>query len=229
MAALPADLVGKKKKTLVLVGVAAGLVVAAGGYFVWEKFLAAPPAVTAATTPPAAFPGKPPAVTPSEALNQIAAMPGAMVNKAQDVIATRRESEQGRVDAAVDGRELPDQRFLDTPLPGNLGGKSQPDPSAGQAPTMVRTESQLAPGIRMTTTDLVASAPVSEEFRAFASSARINGVFQGNPPRALINGRTYRAGETLDNILGVVFESVDADKKTITFKDRSGATITRKY
>jgi hypothetical protein len=33
----------------------------------------------------------------------------------------------------------------------------------------------------------------------------------------------------LDNILGVVFESVDADKKTITFKDRSGATITRKY
>jgi hypothetical protein len=75
----------------------------------------------------------------------------------------------------------------------------------------------------------MANAPVSDEFRAFVSAARINGVFQGNPPRALINGRTIRAGESADTILGIVFDSVDPDKKTITFKDRTGATITRKY
>jgi hypothetical protein len=111
-------------------------------------------------------------------------------------------------------------------LPGHLGGKPAPETPG---PTYVRTESQLAPGIKATTSELIANAPVSEEFRAFVAGARINGVFQGEPPRALINGRTVRAGEAVDNLLGIVFDGVDSEMKTITFKDRSGATITRKY
>ncbi len=221
---------GKKKKVLGLVIGAVGvLVLAAGGYIAWAFFLApTPPApepaapVAKATTPAA----KPAAVTPSETLNQIAAAPKQMIDKAQGVIAARRENEQQRVDAAVDGKELPEKRFLDTPLPGHLGGQ----PAAAPTQTAVKTETQLAPGIKVTTSsDLTASAPVSEEFRTFVSAARINGVFQGNPPRALINGRTIRAGEAADMVLGIVFDSVDPEKKTITFKDRTGATLTRKY
>lgn len=185
-----------------------------------------PPAktVTKATTAPTA---QPPAVTPSETLNQIAAMPKAMIDKAQEAVATRRGSEQDRVDAVLEGKEPSDKRILDTPLPGNLG--EQAPAKSADTPTYVKTESQLAPGIKVTTSDLLANAPVTEEFRAFVSGARINGVFQGNPPRALINGRTVRAGEAVDNILGITFDSVEPEKKTITFKDRTGATITRKY
>ncbi len=225
--AVPEKDTGKKKKVLVmLMGGAVVLALAAVGYIAWTFFLAPPPpapepsAPVAKATAPAA---KPAAVTPSETLNQIAAAPKQMIDKAQDVVAARRELEQDRVDAVLEGKEPPDKRFLDTPLPGHLGG--QPAPTQ----TAVKTESQLAPGITVTTSDLTASAPVSAEFRNFVSSARINGVFQGNPPRALINGRTFRAGEAVDNVFGIVFDSVDPEKKTITFKDRTGATLTRKY
>jgi len=211
-------------------GVTVMLVIAAGGYIVWTLFLASPPPAPEPATPVAKAPApaeKPAAITPSETLNQIAAAPKQMIDKAQDVIAARRGNEQDRVDAVLEGKEPPDKRFLDTPLPGHLGGKSAPAPAPAQ--TVVKTESQLAPGIRVTTSDLTASAPVSEEFRLFVANARINGVFQGNPPRALINSRTIRAGEAVDSALGITFESVDPDRKTITFKDRTGATITRKY
>lgn len=220
---------GKRKKVLVLlIGAAAVVALAAGAYIVWAFFLATPAPAPEPATPVAkaeAPAAKPAAVTPSETLNQIAAAPKQMIDKAQDVVTARRGLEQDRVDAVLEGKEPPDKRFLDTPLPGHLGGKPAPAPTQ----TVVKTESQLAPGIKVTTSDLTASAPVSEEFRAFVSAARINGVFQGNPPRALINGRTIRAGESADTVLGIVFESVDPEKKTITFKDRSGATITRKY
>lgn len=222
---------GKKKKVLTLViGIAAAVALAAAGYIAWVFFLAPPPPAPEPATPVAQAEApveKPAAVTPSETLNQIAAAPKQMIDKAQDVIASRRGNEQDRVDAVLEGKEPPDKRFLDTPLPGHLGGQPPPAPASTQ--TVVKTESQLAPGIKVTTSDLTASAPVSEEFRAFVSAARINGVFQGNPPRALINGRTIRAGEAAEMVLGIVFESVDPDKKTITFKDRTGATITRKY
>ncbi len=214
---------------MLLIGAAALVALAAGAYIVWTFFLAPPPAPEPATpVAEAAAPAeKPAAVTPSETLNQIAAAPKQMIDKAQDVVTARRGLEQDRVDAVLEGKEPPDKRFLDTPLPGHLGGQPPPAPASTQ--TVVKTESQLAPGIKVTTSDLTASAPVSEEFRAFVSAARINGVFQGNPPRALINGRTIRAGEAAEMVLGIVFENVDPDKKTITFKDRTGATITRKY
>ena len=229
----PTDPAKQKKKLLLLVG---GLVVvlALGGFFAWKTFMVPPPAPPPPAKPvvkPVAKPGpaqtaKPAAVTPSETLNQFAAMPKAAINKAQDAIAARRGNEQDRVDAAIDGKELPDKRFLDTPLPGHLGGDAAAEP---KGPTYLRTESQLAPGIKTTTSELMANAPVSDAFRAFVAAARINGVFHGNPPRALINGRTIRAGEAVDNVLGIVFDGVDAETNIITFKDRTGATIMRRY
>jgi len=67
----------------------------------------------------------------------------------------------------------------------------------------------------------VVAAPSERRFKRFVADARITGVFQGTPPRALINGRMIRAGEMVDQTLGV-FDSIDAEKKTITFEDRTG-------
>ncbi len=69
----------------------------------------------------------------------------------------------------------------------------------------------------------------SAAFKTFVESARINGVFQGSPPRALINGRTVRPGETLDLQLGITFERVDVARKFIYFREASGAELARKY
>ena len=47
--------------------------------------------------------------------------------------------------------------------------------------------------------------------------------------RAIINGRPVRAGEIADSALGVTFEGYDPDNKQITFKDKSGATLTKRF
>jgi hypothetical protein len=69
----------------------------------------------------------------------------------------------------------------------------------------------------------------SSAFKRFVADTVIKGVFQGTPPRILMNGRTLQAGEIADKSLGISFESIDVEKKTITFKDATGATVVRKY
>jgi hypothetical protein len=91
------------------------------------------------------------------------------------------------------------------------------------------TGTLIAPGVTATSNDVTAAPRASAAFKRFVADARITGVFQGTPPRALINGRTVRAGEVVDLALGVVFDSIDSEAKTITFKDRAGNPATRKY
>ena len=92
-----------------------------------------------------------------------------------------------------------------------------------------KATTQLSPGITITTDAVEAMPDASSAFRAFVANAKISGVFQGNPPRAFINGRLIRAGETIDSSLGIRFESVDQQEKNIVFKDTSGATVSRHY
>ncbi len=79
------------------------------------------------------------------------------------------------------------------------------------------------------TTEVDAAPEASPAFRSFVANAKVSGVFQGTPPRAFINGRLVRAGETVDGGLGVEFNGLDADKKQLIFKDKAGATVFRKY
>ena len=88
---------------------------------------------------------------------------------------------------------------------------------------------ELAPGVTATTELVKAVRAASTEFRAFVATARINGVYQGTPPRAFINGRMVRTGEVVDSSLEITFDSVDLDTKSIVFKDASGATVSRRY
>jgi hypothetical protein len=178
-----------------------------------------------AVTPQPTVPGP----TPSATLNEIAAAPKQAIDKAKEVVAARRGNEQARIDAMAAGEEAPDKRALDTPPPSRFSGRS-PSPDAAGTPTPVPgSGSVVAPGVVATTNEVVTAPKASAAFTHFVADARITGVFQGIPPRALINGRMIRAGEVVDQALGVVFDSIDAEKKTITFKDRAGIPATRNY
>jgi hypothetical protein len=83
--------------------------------------------------------------------------------------------------------------------------------------------------VTATTTLEQAGADASVEFRTFVANAKVSGVFQGTPARAFINGKLARAGETVDAALGIVFDRIDAEKRHIIFRDRTGATVTRRY
>jgi len=234
---------GISKTNLIAAMVAGGGIVILVAYFAVRAFTPSPPppppAVKVAAKPPAqpnaiapkpavATPA-PPGPTPSATLNEIAAVPKQAIDKAKDVVAARRSNEQARIDAMSAGEEAPDKRALDTPPPSRFSGQSS-SPNAAAGPASVPgSGSLIAPGITATTNDVTAAPKASAAFKRFVADARITGVFQGTPPRALINGRMIRAGEVVDQALGVVFDSIDAENKTITFKDRAGIPVTRKY
>ena len=104
---------------------------------------------------------------------------------------------------------------------------SRVKPKSGTISTTVTTD--LAPGVTVTTEAVQAEVEASQSFRTFVADAKISGVFQGTPPRAFINGRLIRVGETVDSSLSIRFESVDPKTKNIVFKDSTGATVSRRY
>lgn len=187
-----------------------------------------PAAATVAASTPAApapvpalanKPAQPAPPTPglSETQNLIAHAPVNAINKAKDVIAKREGSGQGRdaVGAITDG---------DAPAP----PADKPAPHAA-APQTVATSSSIAPGVSATNSEVMAASEASPAFRSFVANAKVNGVFQGATPRVMLNGRLTRAGDTVDTSLGITFDSIDPEKKTILFKDKSGAIVTRRY
>jgi hypothetical protein len=59
------------------------------------------------------------------------------------------------------------------------------------------------------------------------ANVRVSSVMSGATPKALINGRLVRAGDTVDAGLGIIFDGVKGNQ--LVFKDRSGATVQRRY
>lgn len=88
---------------------------------------------------------------------------------------------------------------------------------------------QIGPGVTATTSVLLASEGASVEFQRWVAELRVSGVFQGQPARALIDGRRVSAGETVNPALRVVFAGVDVPAKMLVFRDASGAVVKRKY
>lgn len=236
-----------KKKVFQIGALAAVLVVGAGGYIAFTKFLAPPPpppvvpkpkpaslgsakppsapssaTVPAATAPLPALANKPavPAPALSETQSAIAHAPVNAINKARDVVAKREASGQSR-DAvgAITGADEPADRSAV-----KSGPAAKPAASASTG-----TSTTIAPGISATNDNVVAAAEASPAFRSFVANAKITGVFQGDPPRVYINGRLARAGDNVEPSLGITFDSVDPEKKLIIFKDKGGSTVTRRY
>lgn len=204
---------GASRPFLVVLGM---VILAATGYFgwlYWQGRNAAKPApapvVAAPSKAPAAEKAAP--LTPSETLNKLAQAPVNAINKAQDAIAARRAGEQARVDAVVAGED----------------GPNRPAPKI-MAPKPTSTMTKVAPGLTAAT-PIDAEGESSRAFRLFVANARISGVFQGNPARAMINGKLTRAGERVDAELGIVFEGLSPDRHQLVFSDRSGAKVFRGY
>jgi hypothetical protein len=192
-----------------LLAVAVALLAAA--YFGYEKFMASP-----ATPEIAEAPKRP--VTPSETLNAIAAAPAKAIQKAEGVV------------TAVNARESASRNELQgsEETPGKSAAKAAPA-VAGKPVAAVTSTTQLAPGLSMTTTSSGVAGDASPAFRSWVVQARVSGVFQGTPARILINGRMVTSGELVDETLAITFERIDAATSTLVFRDRTGATVARRF
>jgi len=192
-------------------GVVGLLVLGVVGYFAWSMFmtpdLPPPPLVRKAVVPPPAVP-EPEVVALSEAAAQPVSLPKQLIDRAEEVVAANEAGDDANIDKVL---------AADEEVAGPLGRVT------------AQSQSEIAPGITATTTTVMSATEAGPGFRAFVAEARINGVFQGSPARALINGHTYREGEMVEPSLGIVFDHIEADEKLIIFRDQSGATVQRKY
>jgi hypothetical protein len=186
---------------------------------------AAPGAASAPATPPAnsAAVATAPA-TPPATLNQLAHLPKAAIDKTKATVAAH-DANVRSLDPVL-GDDIANKPAVAEPP----GGTAPARPGAA-APAGPRTATgivPLAPGVSATTPiEVVAEA--SPAFRTFVTNLPISSVLQGEPPKAMINNRLVRAGELVDATLGVYFDSVDDERRQIVFKDRTGATVARRY
>lgn len=191
----------------------AAVVLVAGVYFGYKKLTEtnvdeadAPMAKEAAARPS----------SPSKTLNDLGAIPAKAIKKAEDVVAAVKANEEAPVEEI-----LANEAIVPPPR------KADPKPQE-KAVAPVTSTTELSPGVRATTTASV-DGDAAPAFRAWVAQVRISGVFQGTPARVLINGKTVPAGQVVDEPLGIIFDGVDPQTKTLIFRDSTGATVARKF
>jgi hypothetical protein len=81
----------------------------------------------------------------------------------------------------------------------------------------------------MTTTASGVEGNASPAFRNWVAQARVSGVFQGEPARILINGRMVTSGQLVDEALVITFEGINSTSSSLIFRDRTGASVARRF
>ena len=155
-------------------------------------------------------------------LDAAAELPGQAVNKAQKAMDLAREKEQAKLDAAIKGED-PALNVKPTPAPSSIVNTAQDTNETSGAADHGKVNRVVA-----TPADVVAPEP-NPAFVKWSGDLKVTGVYQGNPARALIDGRLVRQGEVIEPIMGVKFAGVDAPRKHIILKDESGAQVRLKY
>ena len=182
---------------------------------------AAPVGPAPAATVPAVVGTATPGVVPVPSLvNPIAPSPAKAINKAKDVVGLAQSSGPGQLEESAAADRSANKPAV--PVPAGV---------PKEAPPMVKTAAgatTLGRGVAASS-QVEAVATASPAFLAFIANSKISGVFQGIPSRAFINGRMVRAGETVDVTLAILFERVDGDRRQLIFRDKTGATVSRKY
>lgn len=106
-------------------------------------------------------------------------------------------------------------------------------PPVTSVPAVVAAEPAEAAQVAVAAPSAPPAAPVrpapSTRFVRYADALKVSGVFQGTPPRALVDGRLVRAGEVIDPVLGVRFAGVDAETKHLILEDETTARVLVKY
>lgn len=136
---------------------------------------------------------------------------GKAVAKARDLVAAREKFDQ---EQGVDHVLAATPATPTIPENPSAGAVSINQPPAPVAPP---PEPELPP------------IPPSDAFRQFVTSLRINGVFQGENARAMLNGKMYHLGEVVDAKLGITFYKFDVEAKNLVFRDENGAIVTRRF
>lgn len=204
---------GRGPNKLILIGGALAAVIVLGGvYFVWlkpEPPPPPPPAKVAVKPKPVAAPA-----TDDATKAPAASTAGKAVEKAQGVAATRV--------AGVDNSD----GVLEKRGPANAAEKSAK--AAPPEEETVASSKTIAPGISAPNANVMVAPEASPAFRAWAAAAKVGGVFP-NRVRAVINSRAVDGGQIIDDALGIIFDSVDQEKKVLVFRDKSGAKVSIKY
>uniref|UniRef100_UPI0040498566 hypothetical protein n=1 Tax=Cephaloticoccus sp. TaxID=1985742 RepID=UPI0040498566 len=196
---------GKPPKTILVLLI---LVVVLGlaGFFAQQILMDPPPLVLS----PRPVVVKPQPVAPAEP----ASLAGKLVEKAKDVAA---EHDAGLADPVAEVIE-PEE-----------GIQFIPATAAEEEKVSTTSQSQISANITATVTTVVEAAEASAEFNSHVAGLSITGVFQGKPARALINGRLFNEGDVVDISLGITFDHVESETRSIIFRDTTGATVKRKY
>jgi hypothetical protein len=69
---------------------------------------------------------------------------------------------------------------------------------------------------------------LGEKLKNVATALDVEGIVPGPEPRALINGRLMRVGDTIDPKRGVIVVKIDPENKAIVLTDASGTIVQRR-
>jgi hypothetical protein len=71
--------------------------------------------------------------------------------------------------------------------------------------------------------------PPSVAFRGWVENLKISGMRGGDNPRIFVGGSSYKAGDLVNPQLSITFEGYDDATRMLTFKDKTGALVQRRY
>ena len=71
--------------------------------------------------------------------------------------------------------------------------------------------------------------PASVAFRGWVENLKISGVRGGANPRVFVGKSSYQLGDLVQPQMGVTFEGYNETTRMLTFKDKTGAKVERRY
>lgn len=201
--------------------------VAMGGFFAYNLWFAD----NAASAPVVAKPSAAPETAATPAATAETAPSAAQVPPARGPLATDTpQSAAGQIIAKAQNAVAAHDAAFTQPTNEVLATASQPaGTSAEGSSATVAAPVDVQPAA---VPEPVAPPPRPEpgaNFKAFVVNLKINGVFQGENARAMLNGKMYRLGEVVDSKLGIVFLRLEPEDKRIVFEDSRGAIMSRRY
>jgi hypothetical protein len=172
-------------------------------------------------------------------LEEAAQLPGNAIDSAKQSMSGARDKEQTRIDAVAEGQEPPAERGVGNVTPSDLQNRlreSKPPPASKNVvetaplppPTTTPPASLPQPAAEKPA-EPAAAPPANPRFVRYTETLRVSGVFQGNPARALVDGRLVRSGDIIEPNLGISFTGIDPDTKHLILQDATGAQVRVKY
>jgi hypothetical protein len=135
--------------------------------------------------------------------------------------------------ATVDRREHEEgvTSVLDDDVNKSVSRPVAPPPSAAPVAVQATSATETRPAVieEPAVAPAEPAPPPSDAFRQFVVNMRVNGVFQGENARAMLNGKMYHVGDLVEPKLNVTLFKVDPEAKQLVFRDETGAIMARRY